>query len=90
MASPVPAAKSSTKPPAKAEKSGKKNPSEGLSKQMSKLMKSTALGLAVVVLPVFIFGEAYAFYVTRFPNSSLLLWLPILALLAVLVYKVLD
>lgn len=90
MAPPAPAAKSSAKPLAKAEKPGKKNPSEGLSKQMGKLMKSAALGLVVLVLLVFVLGEVYAFYAVRFPNNSLLLWLPILALVAVLIYKVID
>lgn len=62
---------------------------DSLSKGISKIMKNAAIALAVFVLLVFILGQAFAYYAMK-SGGAALMWAPIIILVAILFYKIID
>jgi len=65
------------------------NPVDGIVKWLSGLLKNALIAFAIFVLLVFIAGQAFAYYAMK-SGGAALMWVPIILLVAILFYKVLD
>jgi TRAP-type C4-dicarboxylate transport system permease large subunit len=62
---------------------------DSFKKEMSKLLSDMLSAFMVLLLSVFVLGMLYAYYFTS-RGALAMLWLPVLLLVGLLIYKVLE